>query len=194
MTMASSAGGTRVSSDARCAIFSSRPLVSATPRETATSSANRMRRSYLRSLPGCQGLGAGGWGWGWLLVAGASLRRSSHKITRAKAGLRAALRRGFPPERIQPTAHPRPLRLFLHETRTVAAIHFGGHLLVVLDRVSDDFRLTANQPLAAAIPLRKTAAELVDGRIGIGADDLCVLAHVRPREDSSRPPREIVAL
>ncbi len=60
--------------------------------------------------------------------------------------------------------------------------------------MSDDFRLTANQPLGAAIALRKAAAEFVDGRLGIGADDPRVLADVRPREDAGRPPLHIVAL
>ena len=60
--------------------------------------------------------------------------------------------------------------------------------------VADNLRLPADEPLGAAIALRKPAAEIVHGRFGIDADRRRVVTHVRPRVDAGRPAREIVAL
>jgi hypothetical protein len=51
----------------------------------------------------------------------------------------------------------------------------------------------ADKPLGSTITLRKGAAELVDGRFGIDSDSDGVLPHVGAREDSGRPPRQIVS-
>jgi hypothetical protein len=60
--------------------------------------------------------------------------------------------------------------------------------------VADDFGLSANHKLGAAVALRKAAAELVDRRFRIDAHDFRIAAHVCARVDAVRPSRQVVVL